>query len=92
MGSEMCIRDSDHTYGGLNENWPPRLIYLNAWSLIGRIILGRIRRCCRIGGGMSLEVGFGFSKAHAIDQSLGTLFPPPVCGSLWWKASAQLCL
>lgn len=40
--------------GGLNENDPYRLIYLNAWSLAGGIVLGKIRRCVTAG------VGFEF--------------------------------
>ena len=31
-------------YGGLNENSPYRIIYLNAWSLAGRTVLRRFLR------------------------------------------------
>jgi hypothetical protein len=40
--------------GGLNENGPYRLIYLNVWWNY----LGRIRGCGLIGSSVSLVVGF----------------------------------
>ena len=50
--------------GGLNKNGPHRLIYLNACSLIGETVLGRIRRCGLIGGVLSLRVCLEVLKAH----------------------------
>lgn len=46
-----------HHYSGLNENGPPK---------VGGTVWGRIRRCGLFGGGMSLEIAFDVSKAHAI--------------------------
>jgi len=44
--------------------WPPKVIYLYVWSLVGRIGLGRSRRCGLVGGSVSLGEGFEVLKAH----------------------------
>jgi hypothetical protein len=43
---------------------PCWLIYLNASSLVGRTILGRIRRNALVGGGVSLRVDLRFPKTR----------------------------
>lgn len=55
---------------------PQRLLHLEAWSLVGGIALGRIRRYGLVGRGMSLGVGFKVSKAHAGNPSC----LPSTCG------------
>lgn len=43
--------------GGLNENGPHRLLYF-----MFVLLLGRIRRCAFVGGGVSLSVCFKLCK------------------------------
>lgn len=58
----------------LEWEWFHRLTDLNAWSLVGETVLGRIRTCRLVGGNVSL----GFSKAHPRpDQSPPSPPPPP---------------
>lgn len=55
-------------------------MYLNAWPIIDRTVLGRIKRCGLVEDTVSLGVGFGFqtlpptSLYHLL--SLLFLFPP----------------
>ena len=37
---------------------------MNAWSLVGGTVLGRIRRCGLVGESMPLGIGFEVSKVH----------------------------
>lgn len=41
----------------LREMGPRRLIGLNVWLLVCRSVVGRIKKCSLVGGGVSLECG-----------------------------------
>ena len=73
--------------GGSNETGNHRLRCLYSGSLVGRTILGRVRRYGLAGGGVSLRVGFEVSKAHTRPSLVLSL--PPTCGS---DVSSQLLL
>ena len=81
-----CLAEVSLTYlvtkkkcGGSNETGNHRLRCLYSGSLVGRTILGRVRRYALAGGGVSLRVGFEVSKAHTRPSLVLSL--PPTCGS-----------
>ena len=59
----ICLSACIYVSNRMNENGFHTFIYLNACSLVGRTILGRIRRC-GLGEDMQLRVDIEVSKAH----------------------------
>ena len=71
IDNQLELRDlGSNPCGSLYENDLYRLIYLNAsW------LLGRIGGCVFVGGSMSMEVAFGFSKVHTRSSVALCLLP-----------------